>query len=120
MFLYSAWCSLSLPTRIALAEKFGIVKRGSTEVSDNTIKSDGYLIKEVEEALNVDALQKYLETEETDMKVLWTLLVNKIEGKVVEVPVIQEIGTNTTPNATVEFVAPSQEPKKAGRPKKTK
>lgn len=80
MFLYSQWVQLSLPTRNAIADKFGILKRGSTEVFNNTIKSDGYVLKEVEEALNIDAIQKFLGTEETDMSVLWVGLVSKVEN----------------------------------------
>ncbi len=81
MFLYSKWCELNISTRHAIAAQFGIQKKGPTEVFDNHIKSDGYLIKEVEEALNIDALQKYIGTNETDMMVLWMWLIEKIEGR---------------------------------------
>lgn len=72
---------LTLSTRIKLANQFGIVKRGSTEVFNDTIKSDGYLIKEVEQALNIDAIQKYLGVNETDMLTLWMWMIDKIEGR---------------------------------------
>lgn len=81
MFLFSKWLELPISTRHKIAAQFDIIKRGSTEVVGNTIKSDGYIIKEVEEALNIDALQKYIETTETDMAMLWIWLVEKIEGK---------------------------------------
>lgn len=79
MILYSSWLNLPLATRHKIADAFGIIKKGSTHVVDNTIQSDGFLIKEVEEALNVDALQKYLGSEETDMKILFDMLAKKVE-----------------------------------------
>jgi hypothetical protein len=75
MFLYSRWLSLPITTRIKIASDFGIIKKGSTHVVDNKIQSDGYVISEVEEALTVPALQKYLNTDETDMSILWSMLV---------------------------------------------
>ncbi len=81
MFLYSQWLKLSLPTRAAIATPFGIIKRGSTEVFDNRVIRDGYVIEEVEAALNIDAIQKYLGAEDTDMAVLWDKLVSKAEGR---------------------------------------
>jgi len=81
MILYSKWLDLPITTRIKIAEQFGIVKRGSTEVFNNTIKSDGFLIKEIETALAVGALQNYVdEPKETDLVVLWNLMLNKING----------------------------------------
>lgn len=105
MFLYSKWLGLPINTRHKIAAQFGIKKRGSTEVFDNQIKSDGYVVKEIEEALNIDAIQKYLEVSETDMMVLWDKLVAKIEGKLPDIiqPPVQ---------------IPKLEVKKAGRPRK--
>lgn len=81
MFLFSHWLSLNITTRHKIAAQFGIIKRGSTEVFNDTIKSDGYLVKEIEQALNIDALQKFIGTQETDMQKLWTWMVDKIEGR---------------------------------------
>lgn len=81
MFLYSRWQSLDINTRHKIAKQFGIIKRGSTEVVNDQIKSDGYAIKEIEEALNIDAIQIYLEVTETDMMTLWLWLIDKIEGR---------------------------------------
>lgn len=81
MMLYSQWQQLPLSTRIKIASAFGIEKKGSTEVFNDTIKSDGYFIKDIEMALNINALQLYIGTQETDHQVLWEYLVNKIEGK---------------------------------------
>lgn len=80
--LYSAWRNISLPTRIKIADLFGIKKHGPTHVRDNMVESDGYLINEVEAALNVDKLQAYLGTDERDDATLIKMLVDKIEGNV--------------------------------------
>lgn len=81
MFLYHQWTELNINTRHKIAAQFGIVKKGSTEVVDNQIKSDGYAVKEIEQALNLDALQTFLDTQETDIAKLWVMLVDKIEGR---------------------------------------
>lgn len=76
MFLYSLWCNLPLNKRHEIAHKFNIPKKGPTEVMSNVIKSDGYTVHDIEGALTKEALQEKLETEETDMNVLWEYLVN--------------------------------------------
>lgn len=81
MFLYSSWLSLPLSTRVKIADQFKIIKKGSTEVFNDTIKSDGYLIKDIETLIDVPTLQDYLNTEETDMGLLWEWMVDKVEGK---------------------------------------
>lgn len=139
MFLYHQWTQLPINTRIAIAKQFGILKKGSTEVVDNQIKSDGYNIKEIEEALNVDALQTYLSTDESDMTKLWERLVEKTNDPVayeakyrkeIEQPIIVAIEEN---NALIERLEPKRgatlrdeldnpmertPKKKGGRPKK--
>jgi hypothetical protein len=82
MFLYSKWISLPINTRHLIAKEFGIPKKGSTHVQNNKIVSDGYDIKDIEEKLNVDAIQAYLEVpaDVTDMKVLFDELVFRIEN----------------------------------------
>lgn len=76
------------------------------------ILDDGYNIKDVEEGLSVMRLQVYLDTPEVDMNNLFTLLVNKIEGKeeVKPEPVIEQVSP----------IAPIEVPKKRGRPFKNK
>ncbi len=78
MFLYSKWLQLDLSTRNKIASEFHIQKKNSTHVQDNVVVSDGYLIKDVEQALNVDALQKYLGSVDTDMAILMDMLVDKV------------------------------------------
>ncbi len=118
MFLYSVWRATPLPTRIKIANAFGIAKVGPTHVRDNYIESDGYKIEDVERALNIDAIQKYIGLETTDMQVLWDAMVAKAEGKTVE-PIL------VVPVEVVEF-AKSQPsvlvdaPKKRGRKPKIK
>lgn len=86
MFLYHKWLELSIATRAQIAQKFGIEKKGATHVENNVIKNDGYVIKDIEERLNVDALQKYLVTDETDMAKLFDMLVQCIEHPIPTLP----------------------------------
>lgn len=81
MFLYSHWCSLPLATRHKIAEKFNIIKKRPTHVVNDYVQEDGYIVKDIEEALNVDAIQKFLNSQETDMAILWDNLIAKIEGR---------------------------------------
>jgi len=80
MLLYSQWRSLSLPTRIQLAQTLGIKKFGPTHVRDNVVESDGYLIEDVEKAITVEALQELLDTTETDITKLFNELVWRAEN----------------------------------------
>lgn len=95
MFLYSAWTNLNINTRHEIAARFGIIKKHSTEVVENVIKNDGYTIKDVEEALNIDAIQEFLGVKVTDMAILWNLLVAKIEGReeVIDIKSPEDIDT---------------------------
>lgn len=81
MILFSQWLSLPLPTRHKIASQFNITKKGPTHVVDNVVKDDGYAIKDIESALTMDSLQKYLGTTEQNLTVLWNYLVDKIEGR---------------------------------------
>lgn len=101
MFLYSHWLKLPIQTRTLIANQFLIVKKSSTEVFNNEIVKDGYIVGDIEQALNVDALQKYTGSDETDMAVLWDMLVAKIEGR--ELPAVGLVSEPTTFNAqTIE------------------
>ncbi len=86
---------LSLPTRAVLAKEFGITKVGPTHVVNNTIESDGYKIEDVERALNMDAIQAYLQSEETDMNILWDNMVAQAEGR--ELPNYMTESSDVTP-----------------------
>ena len=102
MFLYSKWLSLDLPTRMKIAEIFGIVKRGSTHVVDNRIQSDGYNVEEVEAELTPEKLRKYMMSNEQDLDVLWDAFIARIEGKEDEgaqqaVPPVQKSTMSTLP-----------------------
>lgn len=105
---------------------------------NDTIKSDGYLIEDIEEKLNVPAIQAFLGTGETDMAKLWETLIARIEGRepiIVEEEEIPDEDTSYAPSAfsvedtsstTTEtpfsVAAPSTptKSKKKGRPKRHK
>jgi hypothetical protein len=124
MFLYHKWLELDLATRNKIASDFNIKKKNSTHVQDNVVVSDGYLIKDVEEALNIDALQKKLGTDETDMQILWEYL---IYGKPIEIPMetiiapIKEIHIKDIKTADIykmNGIKKPRETKKRDRPSK--
>lgn len=125
MFLYSAWTKVPIGLRGALAKQFGIAKTMPTHVQDNRIVSDGYKIEDVEAALNVDAIQNYLGSDETDMAVLWDQLLASFEPKPVpeelvivsETIVVEEVKAEVSPGKVEE---PIETPKKRGRPIKPK
>lgn len=81
MILYSKWLGLPLNTRVLLADKFGIQKKGSIEVFANTVKSDGYLVLDIEQALTKESLQAALNSKETDINKLFDDAVLLVTGK---------------------------------------
>ncbi len=84
MILYSRWCALSLATRNVLAQAFGIKKKGSTEVSSNVVRNDGYLVQDIEDVMTTEAMQNYVVkgfTDKTTAEQLWQMVVDKAEGR---------------------------------------
>ncbi len=124
MFLYSSWRNLPISTRIQIAEALGIKKVGPTHVRDNYVESDGYVIGDVEAALNVDKLQAYLGTDERDLATLFKMLVDKVEGNV-DTTSVDELdipGGHEGPIVEQEKRSTIETPKKVvrkGRPKKS-
>lgn len=117
-FIYSAWLNLSVGTRHLIAKEFGITKTSATHVQDNVVVADGYKIHDVESALNPEALQKYLESDEEAYSTLWSRMIDKIEGrehKAVIVDVIPDPETKVTVN--LPTTVPPIVPKRRGRPK---
>ncbi len=81
MIIFSRWLDLPMNTRTKIAAEFGLEKKGMIEVFNNTVKSDGYYIKDIENAITTENLQKFVEEpDEKDIVVLWNLMLNKING----------------------------------------
>lgn len=97
MILYSKWTSISLATRIKLAQEFGIAKVRSTHVTNNVVSDDGYNVKDIENAITIANLQGYIGSSSEDINELWELAIGKIDGKVPEV-------VQNTPEVIVEPV----------------
>lgn len=125
MFLYSKWLRTPINTRHAIAKQFNIPKKGATEVSNNEVVKDGYFIEDIEKALNMAALQKYIGTGLTDFDVLWENLILRAEGKTMQVAVQVPAPeppkppqmTQEPPKTKVEDLV--KIPKRRGRPPKT-
>ncbi len=107
---------MPLVTRAQIAEKFGIQKKGPTHVVNNNVQNDGYDIKDIEGAITLYAMQKFLGTEEEGLSELWEMMVAKVEGRHFEP--IQEV--NTPPITDKEFTPGNiiEIKRKPGRPKK--
>lgn len=84
MILYSQWTSQGIGTRSKIAEIFNIPKVRSTHVSNNKVVDDGYNIEDVERAINVPDLQIYLNSTESDLSKLLTMLVDFVEGRLIK------------------------------------
>lgn len=76
--MYREWLDLPIGVRHQIAFKLGLEKKFPTEVQDNFIKTDGYVMKDVEKALSIENLQTFLQTDEADHALLLKWL---IEGK---------------------------------------
>lgn len=90
MLLYHVWMQVPISTRHKIAEAFGFKKVRSTHVSNNEIVDDGFVIKDIEEALTVEKMQSYTGSTETDMNILFGLTVDKAEGKLPEIFVVDQ------------------------------
>ncbi len=82
---------------------FGIEKTGSIEVFQNRVVRDGYDVKDLDSRLTEDKAREILNTTETDSTVLWSYLVDKVEGKDIQ---ILEVPTQV---ATDPVVVPAEE-----------
>lgn len=92
MILYSKWLSLPLQTRNKIAGVLGIERKGGVEVFNDTIKNDGYLIKDLEDKLSVSNLQRHFNSTE-DITILFGYLIDLADGKIPQVPVkIEGVG----------------------------
>lgn len=100
MIPYHRWILLPIHVRNAIAFEFGIVKKGSTEVVNNTIKSDGYDINDIANALNMQALQAYLGTDMDDLSVLFDFLIQRMNEPIK--PDIEEPTPEPAPEPVVE------------------
>lgn len=72
---------MPLVTRVAIAEKFNIKKKGATHVVNDFVQSDGYEVKDIDEAITLHSMQEFLGTEEEGLSELWEMMVAKIEGR---------------------------------------
>lgn len=103
MFLYSRWLALPLNTRVAIARELGITKVGPTHVFNNTIQSDGYNIKDVENRITVEAIQNLLGVTSSDLNVLFDMMVSRANGTDIPVgkEVVADLGLTPAPVAPV-------------------
>lgn len=96
-----------------IAKEFNITRNGYTEVNDNVVKSDGFLLKDIETTLTPDNMRTFLVSEETDANVLLGMVAERLAPKpVVEVSEPKPIPVNvniTMNNGKVEAVTATNE-----------
>lgn len=120
--IYSGmWIPLQYEVKMKIVELFKIPRNGATHVVDGQVQSDGYLDRDLA-VLNVLNLQKVLDTDETNLFVLWNDLIAMIETQLT--PAIEEI-QEQKPNVEMDIKIDGQiinltgTSKPRGRPKKT-
>lgn len=103
MILYSSWLKLPLSTRNKVAEKFKLSKTGPTHVFGKDVIQDGYDLKNIEGALTVDNMQKFLNSTETNPEALFRLVVDTVEGRIqIQQPVVETITVDNNVDKPVE------------------
>jgi hypothetical protein len=113
---YSLWMGTPFITRVKIAQQFGIAKLRATHVSDNVVVDDGYNAKDIESAMNVEAMQAFLESKDTDVDTLFALVVERIENPVITVvsePIVEVSPELAASNAKPEKIRIDENPSKA-------
>ncbi len=72
------WLEVPMQVRMKLREVFQIPKSQGSLVEGNVVKSDGTTYKDLE-AITVEKMQAFMETEETDFITLFHASINKIQ-----------------------------------------
>lgn len=112
---YTHWLETPLHVRAQIAKEFNISKIRSTHVANNIVVDDGYNIKDIEGVISVDNLQTHLNSKETDLVKLFSLLVDKINGVV---PVLDTLPQEEADQFKEEFK--ERQTNKKNNVKKTK
>lgn len=79
------WLKLSYETRQLLVVQFNITRSVPAHVENNQVVSDGHSSKDLS-VLNVESLQKFLESTETDFTKLFNNTLKKLTEPLVEEP----------------------------------
>lgn len=72
---------LPITTRHRIAEAFGIQKKGATEVANNEVVKDGYIVGDIDSALSKVKMQNYTGVITNDDAELWNAVVAVAEGR---------------------------------------
>ncbi len=104
------WTSLSAEQRARIRVAFSIPRSSHVEVVDGRVLTDGTTPKDFE-ALTVEKMQKYLNTELNDFHSLFDKVIARIQDEI-EGKSLEAVITSTEPLTVII------EPKKRGRPTK--
>ncbi len=79
--IYSGmWVRLPHEVKKVIVAKFNIERNGASHVVDGTVQTDGYLDRDLA-VLNVENLQKELDSKEPDLFVLWNSFIKKVQAE---------------------------------------
>lgn len=122
MFSYAKWRTLPMHVRNDIAVQFGIPKSGTTHVDSNQIVSDGYKVEDIDAKLTPEAIQEYVGVINSDMEVVWDMMIDKVQGiepkeEVVVPEAVPEIPIESSP-VEPTLTEPVASIKKRGRPAK--
>lgn len=83
------WLQLSNEERLLIKKTFGVHRSGGTIIEDNKVKSDGHTVDDLR-AINVESMQKFLESENEDFDTLWNGVIETIRDMIEEEKVRKE------------------------------
>lgn len=102
---YSKWLSLSLSTRVKIAQRLGIAKTGSTHVVNNIVESDGYKVYDVENAIAASGID-------------FDVLVAEAEGVIVTPKAVEPQSPMAQPIEAAEEAPKRTRTRASSKPKK--
>lgn len=82
IYLYPVeWLKVPMEIRVKLKEVFNIPRSKGTVIEDNRVMSDGHTIEDLQ-AVTIEKMQNYLDSEETDFVQLFNKCVQRIEDEI--------------------------------------
>jgi hypothetical protein len=109
------WVSLDQITREKLRELFNVRRSTMTVVEDQKLKCDGSTYEDLS-VITSEAMQNYLETQETDFIKLFASTLDKLNGKYV--PEVKPVEAPPEFKPVEKEIVGNPEMKRRGRPPK--
>ncbi len=95
---YSKWFKTNFESKLKLANELGFHRSGSVHTVSGpngaVVKEDGFTMSDLEN-ITVEKLQKFVDSIDNDINVLFDLAIMKVEGKLIQKQNVQEQKTST-------------------------